>query len=165
MKVLNKTIIEYIISITIFLMIIIGLAVFITLRFIHSNIYEVYKDNDVLIELNPKVNKKLDKLSDIEGMSSSFYKINLTNNGKRKKYQIYISPLNDNDDNIRISLDNYIIRYLSSFEKVDDKYFIYEADIKSDYSLLHKIRIWQDKLSDKDNLKVNLKISVKIEEG
>lgn len=161
MKLLNKTIFENVISLIVFIIIIVALTFIITLKILQNNVYNVYKEDNFMIELEPKINKTLDKLSDIDGLNSKFNKVNITNNNvDTRKYKILITPLNNDASDIRLSVDNYLIRNLSSFDKQNDSYIIYESSLEPQKSILHQIRVWQSKKSQKDNINVNFKIYV-----
>ncbi|MBR1416619.1 MAG: hypothetical protein IJ572_02240 [Bacilli bacterium] len=162
MKILNRSIIRYTISLIIFIGVLIGLTVFITIKIIEDNIHKTYQDNGFIIDINPKINKKLDKQLDIDGIYSPFNIINLTNNGKKRKYQIVLTPINNSDANIRVSVNNVLIRYLNNFDKVDDGYLLYENYLNEHYSISHQIRVWQSINSVVDNITVNFNLKVNI---
>lgn len=163
MKILNRLIFEHVISAIIFVIFAIVLTVIITMKVIQNNIHNTYKEDNVMIEIEPKINRQLDKLTDIEGLNSKYNVINITNNDNViKKYQILLSPINDNENDIRIYLDNYLIRDLSYYKKEDNSYILYESELKPDFSILHQVRVWQAKNSDKDKINVNFKLSVRL---
>ena len=162
MKSINKAIIEHIISAVIFTIFLVAVAIVLTSKFIESNIQKVYSDNGFMIQINPKINKELEELSDIEGLSSKSNIINITNNNNsEKKYQIFLTPVNDNDDDIRISLGNSLIRSLSKYEKKDGSYFLGEYSLPVNQTRIHSIRIWKDKKDHNKKINVNFNLEVK----
>jgi len=163
MKGLNKSINKYVLSAMLFTLIAVFLTVVLTINLIKNNIRTVYSDNGFIIDLEPKISGKLEKLSDLDGLSIKTNKINITNNNDyKKKYQILISPLNNYEDNIRVSLNNNFIRYLNNFSKSDGYYIIYEGVLESGYSIVHQISIWQSEDSNIKSISVDFKISIKI---
>lgn len=163
MKILNKSILESVISAIIFVIIFIVLTVVVTYKFIESNIHKTYNEKNFMIEIEPKINKELEILSDIEGLKDKYNIINITNNNSdTKKYQILLSPINDDDSDIRVSVDNYLIRSLNNFEKDNNSYILYENNLEANKSRLHQIRLWQSKNNPNKKINVNFKLSVKI---
>ena len=163
MKILNKSIIYYTISLIISIILFIALVVFITFRVINDNVRNVYIDNNMMIDIQPRINKTLDKLSDIDSFKINGNLINITNNSnKTKTYQIILSPINNNESDIKISIDDYIIRYLNKKKKKDNNYIIYELSLEPTYTSVHIIKVFQSNNSNIDNIKANFKLSVKI---
>lgn len=163
MKILNKAIFEHIISMIIFIIVLVVITIVITLHFLHTNIQNVYVDNGMMIQINPKINKDLEALSDIEGLKIKSNVISITNNNyDTKKYQVYLTPLNDDDESIRVLLDGGLLRSLSKFEKVDDSYLITGYSLPPNLTRVHTISMWKDKKEENKKINVNFKINVKI---
>ena len=161
MKLLNKTILEYKLSIFLFIIFIVGVGIFATLKIIQNNNH-TYNYKDFIIDMDSKIDKKLEKLTDIEGIDIDANEVNITNNGIGRKYQIILTPIVENEDVIRVSINNQIIRYLSYFDKNEEGYIIYEKYLEKNYSDINKIRIWQNKISNLEPIKVDFEIKIKI---
>lgn len=164
MKAINKSLVITIISAIFFTIIFIAIVALIVRKVvIEGSIYNTYQDQKFMIDFNPKISKTLDKLSDIEGLNSSYSYINITNNNKNKrKYQILLTPINSDEKDIRVSLSNTLIKDLSSFDKNNNNYILGEFSLESGYSNIHQIRIWQKKDSNIDKIKINFKVKVNI---
>ncbi len=163
MKILNASIKSYVISGIIFIIFCIIIAVFISIKIYENNIHKTYVINNFTVDLNPNISSKLEKLSDLDGLKSKQYDINITNNNDvAKKYQILLSPLCNEEGLIRLSLDNRIIKTLKDFEKNSDGYILLENNLDSSYSILHNIKLWLDKNSNIDKLKVDFNIKINV---
>ena len=164
MKAINKSLVITIISAIFFTIIFIAIVALIVRKVvIEESIYNTYQDQKFMIDLNPKISKTLDKLSDIEGLNSSYSHINITNNNKNKrKYQILLTPINSDEKDIRVSLSNTLIKDLSSFDKNNNNYILGEFSLESGYSNIHQIRSWQKKDSNIDKIEINFKVKVNI---
>ena len=163
MKILNKAIFENVLSMVIFIVFLIVITVVITLHFLYTNIQNVYVEDGMMIQINPKINKELEALSDVEGLKIKSNVINITNNNyDTKKYQVYLTPINENDESIRVLLDSGLLRNLSKYEKVDDSYLITGYSLEPNQTRVHTISMWKDKKDENKKINVNFKISVKI---
>ena len=163
MKILNKAIFEHTISAIIFTIFLIVFAFVITYKYIESNIHNSYNENNFMIQIDPKINKTLDILTDIEGLNSKSNVINITNNNNvKKKYQVLLSPNNSDEEYIRVGIDNVLIRNLSKFEKKDNKYILGEYSLQANQTRIHNIKMWQDKKEQNKKINVNFKLEVKI---
>ena len=163
MKSLNSSIIGYCIKIIIAILLVVGLIVFITLKIINNDIRNVYVDNSMMIDIQPKIYKTLEKISDEKSFELKGNTINVTNNSTTtKKYQILLSPINNNDNDIRLSIDDYIIRYLNKYDKVDDNYLLYELSLDAGYTSINTIKVWLSNSSSLNNINVNFKLMVKV---
>ena len=68
-----------------------------------------------------------------------------------------------NDNDIRLSINGYIIRDLSKFDKEDNSYVIISDTLNSHYTSINNIKLWQKKDSKLDNIKVDFEIKFKID--
>ena len=126
-------------------------------------IEKVYADGGLMIQINTKINKDLEDLSDAEGLGSKYNMINVTNNNNiTKKYQIILTPINKDENDIRMALDDVLIRNLSKFEKQDNSYVVGEYSLLPNQTRMHSIRMWIDKNSQNKKINVNFKVNVKI---
>ena len=162
MKWLNNEIRYYVISSVIFTVVLILLVFSITKYYINSNIHNVYIDNGVVIDYDPKVSYELEKLSDIDGLKVDGNKINLTNNGSDVHFKVLLSPVKDDYSEIRYMINSSFISTLGYLDKEDNKYIIYEGDLKSGYSIFLKVSLWLSENSELD-IKNSFRFSVVIE--
>ena len=163
MKILDKIIKSNVISLIIVTIILILMTVFITSKYIESKFKNTYVVDNFVVNTDRKIKTKLEKLSDEEGLKTKEYDINITNNGIKRNYKILLSPIIDNDDQIRVSFNNNTIRNLSSFDKEDNSYVIYKYYLPTSYSSLNNIKIWQKQDSNLNNINVDFKIEFKID--
>ena len=164
MKAIKRSLIGYIISAVFFVLLFIALVVLIISKYvIRENLHNTYQEDNFMIDIDPKINKKLDKLDDANGLYSDFNIVNITNNDQKiRKYQIILSPLSNNEEDIRVSIDNSLIRNLSNFDKNNNNYILGEFELEPSYSNVHQIRMWQDIKSKLDKINVDFKITVNI---
>ena len=163
MKGLNKTIITYIVSAVFFTLFAVGLTVVLTLNLINNNIRNTYIENGVIVDLEPKVTKRLEKQSNVDGLKNVGNRIVITNNGENiKKYKLLLTPLSDNEKEIRVSLNKQLIRILEYFDKEDGAYVLYGGELASGYSAVYEVGMWLSDDSELNNLSVDFKINVKI---
>ena len=162
MKGINKAIIIYSLSIIFFTGISIFLVVYLTNNYITNSIRSVYEDNKFMIDIEPKIDKNLEIVDDKDGVNLQTNHVNVTNNGDKRAYAIRLEPLVDYDSDVRVNLDNRLVRDLSKFKKDDHGYIIYEGVLNKGISSLHKVGMWQNINSQKDSIKVNFKIKVEI---
>lgn len=162
MKAIKRLLNGYIISAIFFVLLFIALIVLIISKYvIQENFHKTYQEDNFMIDIDPKINKKLDRLDDANGLYSDYNIVNITNNDqKTRKYRIILSSLSDNEDDIRVSIDNSLIRNLSNFDKKNNDYILGEFELESGFSNVHKIRMWQDIKSKLNKIKVDFKITV-----
>ena len=163
MRILDKIIKSNIISLILVTLVLILMTVFITSKYIDSKLKDTYEVDRFIVSGDKKIKTKLNKLSDQDGIKSKEYTINITNNGIKRDYKILLSPIVENDEEIRVAFNNNIIRNLSSFDKEDNSYIIYEYYLPSSYSSLNTIRMWQKQDSKLNNIKTDFKIEFKID--
>ena len=163
MKILDKLIKSNIISLIFVTLILILMTVFVTNKYIESNFKSAYNVDNFIVDSDKTIKTTLKKLSDIDGLNEKAYSINITNNGEKRNYKILLSPIVDNDDDIRLSLNGYITRTLSKFDKEDNSYVIYSDSLNTQYTSINKIKIWQNSDSKIDNIKVNFEIKFKVD--
>ena len=160
---INKEILDHTISATIFTILLVGAAIVITFKYIDSSIQKVYVDKGFSIQISPKINKSLDILSDYEGLSEKNNLINITNNNSEDmNYQIILTPLSEDEEDIRVALDKNIIKSLSNFEKKDDYYILIDNILPASVTKVHTITMWQDKRVENKKINVDFKLDVKI---
>ena len=162
-KKINKEIFDHVISLIVFTLLLVVLTVIITLNYLHKNVQTVYIDKGFMVQINPKIKKDLESLTDSEGLNSKYNTINITNNNNEmKKYQLILTPLNNDEENIRVLLDNSLLRVLSKFRKEDDHYILGEYSLEKSNTIIHTIRMWKDKKDENKKINVNFNLSVKV---
>lgn len=136
-------------------------AYLLTSLYINNNLTRTIQDHNLIIEYNPKIKTDLLPLKDIDGLGTKGYKVNVTNlNSTNVEYEILLGNINSNEENIRLSFDDMLIRNLNKFTKEDNNYVIYKAIVDAGYTDIHYIKMWL--LPGEDKLPVNFKINVKI---
>ena len=162
-KMLNKAIFDHVVSAIVFTLILIASTTIITRKFIESNILNTYSDKGFTIQINPKIKNNLESLSDIEGLNLKSNVINITNNNTEDKtYQVILTPINDDEKDIRLAIDNYLLRNLDNFDKIDNSYLIIEYKLPSGMTNSHTIRMWQDKKVENKKINVDFNLEIKI---
>ena len=87
---IDKEIKRYALSSIIITVLMIVVTIVIASDVIKSNFHSIFINKNVVINIEPKINKRLTKLSDIDGIKETANKIILTNNGTNKRYQILL---------------------------------------------------------------------------
>ena len=163
MKGLNKSIATYIVSAIFFTIIAVSLTVVLTMNLINNNIRKTYEDSGIIVDIEPKIAKRLEKLNDVNGLDIAKNRVNITNNSDtNKKYEILLTPLNNNEKDIRLSLNNLLIRNLDKFEKEDNNYVLFKGELKSGYSAIFQVGMWQSEESESKTITADFKLNVKI---
>ena len=162
MKILDNIIKSNIIQLVFVTIVLIFLTVLATVKFYGNYINNNYEVDNFIINSDKRIKTKLKKLNDSEGLKEKGYKVNITNNGEQRYYKILLSPLVDNESEIRVAFNNNVIRNLSSFEKYNDSYVIYNYYLPKSYSSINTIKIWQKQDSTLDNINVNFDIKFEI---
>lgn len=157
---IDKEIKRYALSSIIITVLMIVVTIVIASDVIKSNFHSIFINKNVVINIEPKINKKLTKLSDIDGIKDTANKIILTNNGTNKRYQILLKPYIVNK-NIKVSINGRIMR-LSDFVSNTYGYILYEDSLLSGYSAIFEIKMWLDQYGELDEYYTNFKLNVKI---
>ena len=162
LKAINKEIFDHVVSAIVFTIMFISMAIIVTNKYIKSNLQKVYNENGFAIQINPKINKTLDILSDLDGLDTTSNNVNITNNNSEKrKYQLILTPINGEEEDIRVLLDNSLLRSLSKFDKIENAYIIAEVEIYPGLTNSHSVRMWQDIQSQNKKINVDFKLEVK----
>ena len=163
LMVINKELFKNSLSLVGITILFVVLAFVVTINFLKSNVQKTYVDKGFMIQINPKINKELEALTDVEGLNIKANKINITNNNtETKKYQLILTPIDDNDDSIRLLLDNSLLRPLSNFKKENNNYILGEYFVESGYTVLHTVSMWKDKKHEDKKVSVNFNLTVMI---
>lgn len=162
LKALNKEIFDHVFSAIIFTIMLISLGIIISHKYLESNVQKVYNDNNLTIQISPRIKRTLNVLTDSEGLNSKNNVINITNNGEEnRRYKIILTPISDNEEDIRVAIDNSLIRSLSNFDKEDDSYILLVNELEPGFTRIHSVKVWQDKKVENKKIKVNFKLEVK----
>lgn len=149
------------ISYSVFLAVLIIICAYLlTTLYISNNFSKTIAQDNLIIEYPPHIKTTLAPLSDSAGLKSKAYKVNVTNLSDYKvKYAIILSPMINNANNIRVSLDDLLIRNLNNFSEEDNTYVIYTTMVDPGYTDMHFLRFWGYQTSNE--LAINFKLSVK----
>lgn len=141
---LSLTIIETIIV----LIIIIFIALELGKYFLRNNLTKTVKVDNLIVELNPIIDTKLSSLTDYEGLNLKGNNITITNNNDTTKYQLLICGNKDNNNTIRVGLNNYLIRSLNNFPYDNNCYTLDTSKIKDHSTTIYQIKLWLNKSSN-----------------
>lgn len=124
------------------------------------------KDGLVLV-LDDSNHPKLASKSDGVALSESGTTYTITNNNANtKKYQIIITP-NNNDEKvlsqIKVGIDDIYVYNLSSLDKDNNSYILRTYTLKPGYTKNHLIKIWYNEDTEESLIKdINFKYDIKI---
>ena len=121
----------------------------------------IYKTDNFLVDIQPNIKRKLDVITNLNIKGIRFNRINITNNGNDSYYKIVMSPIGEYD--IKVGINDTLIRDLSSLKMEDGYYVIYEGKLSSSYTAIFNIKLWLVNDNDKDKM-FNFKLKV-IEEN
>jgi hypothetical protein len=162
-NILKKEMIKYLLSIIVIIIIIFILFFCIRNKIKGLSNNEQYKINDLIVDIEPNINKNLSILTDLEGLKSNGNKIKINNNGE-SSYKINILLCgNKSDYNIKIGINKSIIRKLNSLVYDNDCYIIYTDEISSKYYKDYDVKLWLNKNDYSESIKV--KYNLKVEEN
>ena len=113
--------------------------------------------NNLVIETSHTQFTSLEPLSDYEGLTTSPAKIMLTNNGEETTYKIKICS-KENTNNIRIAINDQIIKDLDTFFKENNCYKIIENVLPATTYHYYEIKVWQ-----KPGIKQKAKLNIEVE--
>ena len=126
---------------------------------INKNDNVVLKTSNLLIDIQPNINRKLDVNNDLKINKIKSNAIKITNNGSNTNYKIVMNNVVDDDNDIKVAINNNMIRDLSKVKKESNSYIIYEGKIASGYTDILNIRLWLTNDKNK-NIKYNFVLSV-----
>lgn len=142
----------------IFLILVIIYAVFAIQK---GNQNKVSSFEGMVIVVDDKNNKKLEKHSDGEGLENDGITYTVTNNNDGvSNYDLVIIPnVHDEDvlNQIRISVDDLYVSTLTELTRYESGYVLTNYQLKPGYTKIHLIKMWY-KLSTNDDI-VNKDIS------
>lgn len=128
--------------IIIILLIIIVFAWLIVSDVINKNDNVVLKTSNLLIDIQPNINRKLEVNNSLNINKIKSNVIKITNNGSSTNYKIVMGNIIDDDNDIKVAINSTMIRDLSKIKKEDSNYVIYEGKISSGYTDIINIRLW-----------------------
>lgn len=145
MKNINKELFRYIISSIIITMVIIVMVYILVLNIMQNKLNKVFQTSNLIVDLNPNIDRKIEKLTDIDGINSQINKINITNTAKETiNYEIILTPVNKDENYIRLDVDDLLIRTLNNFNKEDNNYILGNYSLPSGFTAIHQIKLWLD---------------------
>lgn len=159
---LNNRIIFLIIQCLFIVFIIIYLSILLG-KWLLSNNRDTYVLKDVVIDIDSNIDKKLEKVSDIEGINLDSNTIMLTNNSNIKKsYQVLLCGNDSNKENIRISINKTLVKSLNKFNYNNSCFEILNSSLEPYSSNELKFSIWNKKSSNIENIYVKYTLKVNI---
>lgn len=159
-NILNKTVINSVV-VTIFIIFLSCLFV----RYLMQNkLVNNYQVNNLIVESQDIINRKLNIYADSEALkdATSNY-IMITNNGDATRYRILLDYYSPAENDIRASINGFIIKDLCNYNKDNNSYILYEGPISEKETESNIIKLWIKKGSNNayDN---KFKFKLRIEE-
>lgn len=160
-KVINREIIITIIN-SLLVSIFVGfLALILGRTIIRYNLRSNYDLGSLVIDVAPRINKKLDKITDLEGILENGNQVLITNNGlEEEKYKLLLCGKKTNNEDIRIGINKSIIRSLVNLSYEDGCYLIDEKVIIGESSKGYFVNMWYKKSSKNNPSRVNYQLKV-----
>lgn len=160
MKIIDHEIVRlYFITLMITIAILLGSYFFVG-YLLQDNVKSTVLHDGLMVELNPNINRQFNSLTDYEGLNSKKNIINITNTAEDAYYEILISPLNQDDSNIRLSINDLSIKYLSDLPRDGMAYVIKKDSLPRGYTSINFVKLWL-KYDNYQAKKYNFKLSVK----
>ena len=120
----------------------------------------------MVIVIDYKNNKKLEKASDGEGLESDGIVYTITNNNSvPKKYELLLIPDVHNDEllnQIRVSVDDLYVEDLADLARSSGAYIIAVNELDPGYTKIHLIKTWYKLNTDEDLVKNNVHFDYRI---
>ena len=146
----------FIIFIIIYLSILLG-------RWLLSNNKDTYVIKDVVVDIDSLIDKKLEKVTDIEGINLESNDIMLTNNSNvNKDYQVLLCGNDNYKEDIRISLNKSLVKSLNKFNYNNSCFEILNSSLEPYSSNELKFSIWNKKSSNIKDIYVKYTLKVNI---
>ena len=163
MKNIDKELYKYIGSSIIITIVIIVMLYMLIINILQNRFNKIYQTTNLIVDINPTIDRTFEKLNDIDGVNAPENKINVTNTSNQTiYYQIEITPLNKDDEYIRLDIDDLMIRNLNNFSSENNSYIIGNYSLPSGYTSLHTIKLYLDySTSPYQSKKCSFKLTVK----
>ena len=163
MKNIDKELYKYIGSSIIITIVIIVMLYMLIINILQNRFNKVYQTTNLIVDINPTIDRNIEKLNDIDGVNAPENKINVTNTSNQTiYYQIEMTPLNKDDEYIRLDIDDLMIRNLNNFSSENNSYIIGNYSLPSGYTSLHTIKLYLDySTSPYQSKKCSFKLTVK----
>lgn len=148
---LKREIVRYIILIVILVIITFGLIIIISMNLLSNERNDIYKTNNLLVNIEPNIKGKIDNISNFNVINNNSNHLVISNNSSNKvSYKILLSPVDDKKDSLKVSLNDTLIRDLSNLKIYEDNYIIFENELDSHYTDIFELKIWlkDDKYKD-----------------
>jgi hypothetical protein len=163
MKRMNKELIKIIISSVFIGLGIILLSYLIVNNILQNKITKIITTNDLIIEYPPNIKANLNSLTDINGLNSEYYSVNVTNTSNSNiQYEIILTSIISDQDYVRVSIDNGLIRTLSNYEQ-NNCYKFGNYEISPGITNVKRIRMWLNKETSPYNSK-SYKFKIEVHE-
>ncbi len=163
MKNIDKELYKYIGSSIIITIVIIVMLYMLIINILQNRFNKIYQTTNLIVDINPTIDRTFEKLNDIDGVNAPENKINVTNTSNQTiYYQIEMTPLNKDDEYIRLDIDDLMIRNLNNFSSENNSYIIGNYSLPSGYTSLHTIKLYLDySTSPYQSKKCSFKLTVK----
>ena len=163
MKNIDKELYKYIGSSIIITIVIIVMLYMLIINILQNRFNKIYQTTNLIVDINPTIDRTFEKLNDIDGVNAPENKINVTNTSNQTiYYQIEMTPLNKDAEYIRLDIDDLMIRNLNNFSSENNSYIIGNYSLPSGYTSLHTIKLYLDySTSPYQSKKCSFKLTVK----
>ena len=163
MKNIDKELYKYIGSSIIITIVIIVMLYMLIINILQNRFNKIYQTTNLIVDINPTIDRTINKIIDINGVNAPENKINVTNTSNQTiYYQIEMTPLNKDDEYIRLDIDDLMIRNLNNFSSENNSYIIGNYSLPSGYTSLHTIKLYLDySTSPYQSKKCSFKLTVK----
>ena len=163
MKNIDKELYKYIGSSIIITIVIIVMIYMLVINILQNRFNKIYQTTNLIVDINPTIDRTIEKIIDINGVNAPENKINVTNTSDQTiYYQIEMTPLNKDAEYIRLDIDDLMIRNLNNFSSENNSYILGNYSIPGGYTALHTVKLWLDySISPYQSKKCSFKLTVK----
>src|SRR5574344_1650526 len=139
-KINNELIRLYLVTISITFLLLFGTYLFVS-YLMQDKVKTTTLNDNLMVEINPNIKRTIYPLSDFEGLKTNKNIFNITNMGSDTNYKVYLYPIIENDEQIRIDINDLSIKYLSDLQKEDNAYIIKEDALPNGYTAINFLRL------------------------
>ena len=119
------------------------------------NVNKLYITDNFIVDLNSYKINKVEVLKDNNINNIKNTSVKITNNKDNSHYKIIMKNIVNDEEDIKILINNSLYRNLSNLDKKDNYYVLYEGDLDSQYTAIFNIKIWSTK---ENNYKFNISV-------
>lgn len=156
----NNTLKKQIIT-EIFLLILLAMVVIYAFTVIQkNNKTSVYTQDGFVVSIDDSKIKKLEVLSDGQGLETDYVRYTLTNNNETvKSCKLIVKPSSKDKktlEHVRIGLNDLFVMNVAELEKYNDGYIVDEFEISPGYTRNYLFKYWYDSDTKEDISKKNI---------